>query len=121
MALGLYVQFMDSMYLLEAIIEGQNLPGVTFQIFESEGLRFHRLSDVCLVLTWTATFAVKFSFLFFFKALISRVRFMGVLWRGIVGLTTITWMAGCVASIVGCPYFDDRSCELRPATENKES
>lgn len=111
-SLGLYVNFMDSMYLIEAVTEGQLPLGTTLQTIKSEGLRLHKLSDIFLVLTWSTIFAVKFSFLFFFKALIKRVQSMEVFWRSIVAFTTITWMAGCAASIVGCPYFDERSCKL---------
>lgn len=107
------------MYLLEAVTEGHIPPGVTFLIIKTEALQFHKLNDVFLVLTWTATCAVKLSFMFFFKALITRVRSMEVLWRGVTGAVVITWMGGCAASIVGCPYFDERSCELIAALHQR--
>ena len=99
---------MDSLYLVEAITEGQIPSGVDLLTIESEGIRMHKLSVVFLVLGWTAVFAVKFSFLFFFRALTSRVRHMEFLWRGVVAMTIIAWLACCITSVTGCPYFDER-------------
>ena len=110
-SMGLYIQFMDGMYLGEATAMGRIPEDATLAKIEELTLRFHVLNDVFLVLTWTSIFAVKFSFLFFFRSLIDRIRSMEVLWRYVTAVTFLSWVVCVIDSIVSCPYFDLRSGE----------
>ena len=97
------------MYLVEALITDD--PALSLpDDFVAQGLLFQKLSDGFLVLTYNVIFAVKFSFLFFFRGLIRRVRTMGVYWWIIATFTAAVWAFGVVGVFASCPYFDFRSC-----------
>ena len=114
--IGLYVNFVDSMYMLQASVEGRVPQSIPLSEIDTATLRFHLLSDVFIVLSWTATIAIKYSFLFFFKMLIRRLRAMEIYWHCVIIVTTITWVAGFVGTIASCPYFDDRACMIISST-----
>ena len=82
------------MYLLQASIEDRVPKSVTQSEINTGTLRFHLLSDVYIALSWTMLFAVKFSFMFFFRMLISRFRAMELYWRCLIGVMTFTWLVG---------------------------
>lgn len=71
--------------------------------------RFHKLSDAYLVLTYTSIFAVKFSFLFFFRVLVRRVHKMVVYWWIVIAITTVGWIVCVIGIFLPCLYFDNRS------------
>jgi hypothetical protein len=66
-----------------------------------------------LVFLWTATFAVKFSFLVFFWQLVQSVnkKILTYFWI-VVGLTTVSWMFVVSEPFILCPYFGMESSEL---------
>lgn len=108
--MGLLYAFADSLFLEEALTTSPSSvilpPDFLNQLF-----RFHKLSDAYLVLTYTSIFAVKFSFLFFFRVLVRRMHKMIVYWWIVVAVTTVAW-AVCVISIfLPCTYFDERSSQ----------
>jgi len=109
--MGLYLSFMDSLYMIEAIIfQGQIPSDLSFAAIAQTVSRAHVLETIALELSWTSIFAVKLSFLFFFKTLVNRIRPMTILWRVVVGVTAVAWAVGCVCVVMECPYFDDRLC-----------
>ena len=111
--MGLYLSLTDTLYMLEAIIfQGQLPSNFTLQGIEKTVSRAHDLETIALELSWTSIFAVKFSFLFFFKTLVNRVRPMTILWQIVVGATTVAWLVGCLCAVMECPYFgkDERMC-----------
>ena len=81
-SLGLYMDFLDDLFLIQAAQEGQQVAGLSMSQFMSIALRFRVLDAFYLAFTWTAICAVKFSFLWFFKKLIHRVRQLEILWYG---------------------------------------
>ena len=108
-ATGLMYEVIPSMYLVEAILT--NDPNISLPSnFIAEPLLFHKLSDGFLVLTYNTIFAVKFSFLFFFRVLIRRVHSMLVYWWMVAVLTAVVWAYGVIGVFLTCPYFDIRSC-----------
>lgn len=112
--LGLLVNFVDPMYLLQASNEGRLNPGLSE--IEVATLKWHRLSNIFVVFSWNIEFAIKFSYLLFFKVLIHRIHAMEVYWRYVVTVTTITWLGGTVGVLASCPYYDDRA--LQCANDN---
>ncbi|KAI9833210.1 MAG: hypothetical protein M1826_000123 [Phylliscum demangeonii] len=42
-------------------------------------------------MTWTAIYAVKLSFLFFFRVLVERIRYMTIYWRVVLGSTIVAF------------------------------
>ena len=64
------------------------------------------------VMTWSAIFCVKVSFLCFFRRLVDRLRPMLILWRTVAGLTTFSYVVIFCDLFVGCPHFNIKACEL---------
>ena len=68
-------------------------------------LRYQQYIFSYLSITWTAIFAVKFAFLFFFRQMVDRVRPLEILWRVVLGVTAVSW-AICVSAVfISCPHF----------------
>ena len=65
-SLGLVVQSISSLYLIEALITRSPSTSIPSDIFEQIA-RLRRLQMTFLILAFTAIFAVKFSFLFYSK------------------------------------------------------
>lgn len=101
---ALLFTFLPSMFLTEAINIGYPNPDIPPDVVD-QAQRFHVLSDIFLVLTFTTIFAVKFSFLFFFKILIRRVRKMNGYWWTVTLITGAVWSFGVVSVFLPCPYF----------------
>ena len=110
MCIGLLVQFLDSMFLLQAHLEDRVPPGTTQEEVDAATLKFHLYSDVFNSLSFTIVFAIKFSFLSFFKQLIRRIRKLEIYWWCVVGVAAVTWIAGFVGIYASCAYFDERAC-----------
>ena len=92
--------------MIEAIMfQGQLPTNLSFQMVEETVNKAHILETIALELSWTSIFAVKFSFLFFFKTLVNRIRLMTILWQAVVAATTVAWVVGCLCAIMECPYF----------------
>jgi hypothetical protein len=67
---------------------------------------------ICIIFLWTATFAIKFSFLAFFWQLVQSVnRKILIYYWIIVGFTTISWMFLVSEPFILCHYFGMESCE----------
>ena len=110
--MGVYISLIDELYTLEAIFEGWTPSGSPSPNLGSQGTRFHISTSVLDVFAWTGIFAVKYSFLSFFKMLISRVfRAMNILWWTVTIVTTIAWMAGFAALFsCRCSYWNNDTC-----------
>ena len=104
--MGLYLSITDDLYMIEAIMfQGQLPTNLSFSDIEDTVNKAHILETIALELSWTSIFAVKFSFLFFFKTLVNRIRPMTILWQFVVAATTVAWVVGCLCAIMECPYF----------------
>lgn len=64
-----------------------------------------------LILAWTTTFFVKFSFLGFFKELVHRVASMQCYYWSVVGFTVLSWLFLIAEPFILCPYFGSAACE----------
>jgi hypothetical protein len=60
--------------------------------------------NTCVSLLWTATFAVKFSFLAFFRQLVQSVANMRTYFWIVVAFTTVSWMFVIGESFILCHY-----------------
>lgn len=110
-AVGLLFAFISSMYLIEALITNDPNATITSDIFDQVE-SFRKLSTAFLVLSFTAIFAVKFSFLFLFKALIRNVRKIKIYWWTVLVTTAVVWAFGVVEFFLPCPSFGPESCKL---------
>ncbi|MCJ1466210.1 hypothetical protein MMC07_004829 [Pseudocyphellaria aurata] len=110
-SMGLLFAFIPSMYMIEALITNDPNAVITTDIFDRI-TSFRKLSTAFLVLSFTAIFAVKFSFLFLFKALIRNVRKIKIYWWTVLLTTAAVWVFGVVEFFLPCPSFgtDSLTC-----------
>ena len=107
---------LDEMYVAEALVTNTATFVVITGNWMDQLFWFLKISDAFLVLSWTSVMAVKFSFLFFFRNLIDRVRGMKRYWYVVLAISTAVWIFGCGAVFAPCPYFDLRSrAYLKPS------
>ena len=111
-ALVLLFHFISSLYLLEALLTGSPSVIIPSDIFEQIA-RLHKLEMTFTVLSYTAIFAVKFSFLFLFKALIHNVCKMTIYWWVVVLTTAAGWAFIIVELFLECPVSGRESRKLR--------
>ncbi|KAI9885079.1 MAG: hypothetical protein M1823_003134 [Watsoniomyces obsoletus] len=102
-AVVLLFQLIDKMYLGEALLFGT--PVALPPDFIEQALDFHKLVTVCLILLWIAVCAAKFSFLFFFRKLIDRIRIMIIYWWIVLVFCVLTMCYGIAAYVLSCPKY----------------
>jgi len=105
-SMALLFLFTPSMYFVEALITNSETLYIPAD-FLHQAFQFQKLSDAYLVLTYNTIFAVKFSFIFFFRILINRVRQMRIYWWVVAATTGVVWAYGVIGIFITCPYFDD--------------
>lgn len=111
-ALGLMIKFSKDMFLHEALITNSLTTELSWD-FLALRIRYHKVIVTHSVLTYTAIFFVKFSFLFFFCHLITRIRQMNFYWWTVFLTTIVTWIISIVVCIFVCSNFDIRSDIIR--------
>ena len=104
-AIGLIYKSLDALYVGEEMILSP-LPLEQSLRFIPQALWFEKMLDAYLCLLWTTIFAVKFSFLVFFRSLIRRVRGLTVYWAFTVGVTAVAYAFCFNLSFMSCPHFD---------------
>ena len=111
-ALVLLCHFISSLYLLEALLTRSPNVIIPSDIVEHIA-RLHRLEMTFTVLSYTAIFAVKFSFLFLFKALIHNVCKMTIYWWVVFLTTAAGWAFTIVELVLECPISGRESRKFR--------
>ena len=66
-----------------------------------------QILDATSVLLWTSIFCVKFSFLFFFRKLITRVRHLQILWWAVFGFVLVSALVCIPLGFIECSYFGE--------------
>lgn len=103
--IALVYRLLDSIYLATAV---ERNPAIFFQFSQkqTQQLLSQALNEnIFLVLAWTTTFLVKFSFLAFFRHLIRNVERIQRYYWGIVIFTGITWMFLTSEAFILCSDF----------------
>jgi hypothetical protein len=86
-------------------------PGLTENLNDML-VKFQRTLFSYLTLTYATIFAAKFSYLYFFRRLIDRLKPLIIYWRVVCGFTATVCIVCIIQSIVECPYVDSRACKL---------
>ncbi|MCJ1470002.1 hypothetical protein MMC07_008647 [Pseudocyphellaria aurata] len=107
-SVGLLYAFADNLFLNEALVTRPSAV-ILPPDYTNQRILFQKQSDACLVLTYTSIFAVKFSFLFFFKLIVRRIHSMIVYWWIVVAVTTIAWVVCVIKIFLPCMDFDETS------------
>ena len=108
---GLWITYLHEIYITEALIYSPN----PFDLLASIGnvvqvaIDIQIFSTAYIVLSVTGIFAIKFSFLFFFRNLVDRIHTLHIYWRCIAIYTAIVWVVSICISPVACPFYDARA------------
>jgi hypothetical protein len=95
-------QCFDSMYISYAVTHGLMIPPP--QMIEI-GYHFQMWVTVALMCGWTTICAVKFSFLFFFRRLIDRIKSLYIYWWIVFIINLAVFGYGISIYYIGCPWF----------------
>ena len=112
-SVGLLYAYIDSMYLVEALLFGVQDP--TF-IPPADAIKqsfyFQRMVAASLVLSWITITCVKFSFLALFRSLIDRLPPMLLYWKIVVVFNALICIYSALVYLVVCPYFGNlKACK----------
>lgn len=94
----------NSMYMIEAMITHKPDAEMPKDVI-ARALEFHKMVETALTLAWTCVFAIKFSFLFFFRSLTDKVCTFNTYWWSVSVLTVIIWIGGILGFWLPCPWF----------------
>ena len=78
-------------------------------VVQKKVLFYQRMSFTYIPLSWAAIFAVKFSFICFFRTLVDRLRCMIIYWKIVVVVTAICFCICASEAGIECPHFDIKS------------
>lgn len=107
-ATGVTMKYTRDLFLVEAMTRN---PAYIFTIEDVKSLGSVVHIIVCFPpMTWTATFAIKVSFLVLFRQVAKRIskRITIYIWF-VMLLTVLTWAFALSQDFVGCPYMNDPS------------
>ena len=98
---GLLFCYTGILYEIEATIEGKATPppNVLQKLYNAAPF-----ATTAELLCWTAIFSVKFSFLFYFRALVDRLYNMQVLWWITFAVLVPATAVSIAGTIIVCPY-----------------
>ena len=109
-SMALLFVFGPSMWLIEETVTVQLSPELPPD-FMYRAVVYQKLAYTYISLVWMTIFAIKFSFLFFFKNLVRCIRSMTIYWWVITVVTGVVWAFGIAQPFISCPFFDLRSGE----------
>ena len=106
----LYALKIEDVYWLRSTampMNPQNLASILEdpETFHRRVVKFQRIENYSVALTWTSICAVKISFLLFFYQLITRLRKLILAWKVIFGVTILFWAFCMGALFISCPHF----------------
>lgn len=93
---------LDAMYIVYAVTHGLMVP--PHDIIDI-GYNSHMWVTVALMCGWTTICAVKFSFLFFTKKLIDRIKSLYIYWWIVLAFNLGVFGYGISIYYIGCPWF----------------
>ena len=98
---GLFLRMIPSLYLFAEVIQGHALPPPDSL---QEAIHDSTYASTGEVLCWITIYAVKFSFLFYFRNLVRRLsRLTRLWWCSLVILTLVTFPS-ILGTFLVCPY-----------------
>ena len=104
-------QFVDMLYLEQQLSENPLSVPITPDFLNAIPDSLKYLFSYQAIL-WAVVFSVKFSFLSFFRPLVSRLAKMITWWKCVTVTTAFAWAVCTVAPFIICPHFDFSSSEF---------
>jgi hypothetical protein len=99
---GVAYSIKDLVYLQIYVGLGWEKPAPDFY---DRMLVFEKRIQVCSALIWSIIYAIKFSFLVFFRKLVDRVRSLEIYWKAVAGVTGIFGLVSVPLGFIICPNF----------------
>ena len=106
---GLWITYVHEVYITEALIYSPFTVLGSLSNVVQVAVDIQIFSTAYIVLSVTGIFAIKFSFLFFFRNLVDRIHKLQIYWRCIAIYTAIVWVVSICISPVACPFYDARA------------
>lgn len=109
-ATGLLHRFLPVMYL----DEGLNFSPLTTPFGPQEIddlIWYQKMVYSFVVLSWVTIFAVKLSFLVFFRSLIRRLIWMNTYWKVVIVISLLACGFNICQDFIACPHFDLSMCK----------
>ena len=102
---GVLHRLLPVLYLDERLIlEPETTPLVPQDI--ENFIWYQKMAYSFVTVTWVTIFAVKFSFLFFFRKLISRLSGMITYWKIVISVTVVACGFSVCEKFIACPHFN---------------
>lgn len=104
---GMMLGIIDDAYATNAVLQPNGLALALQPGFVQKAFNYKKKIDIVMMLAWATILCVKLSYLFLFRRLIDRLRYMTVYWWVI--FIFIIGTSGYVFAIyyLVCPYYDD--------------
>lgn len=99
---GLFFAYIGTSYEAEVVIEGKAPPPPDFIRRLDNAATYASIAEL---LCWTTIFSIKFSFLFYFRALVNRLYKMEVLWWLTLAVLVPTAAISIVGTFIVCPHI----------------
>ena len=117
-SVGLFFVALPGLYLIEAITVGRTFPPLNvFQIaVDTSTWAFAGINMV-----WTAIFAVKFSFLFYFRTLVKRMHGMQIWWWCVFCFCVPVAFTNIFGDFMICPYVGSALGTLSSSNPDRET
>lgn len=107
--------YTPTIYLAAAISDGQLYKGSSAPPTSVPPgaliLKYRKAQLLRGSLAWLTIFAVKFSFLSFFRTLTDRLPRLFLYWKVVVTVTVFAFVYCVACGFIGCPDSDDYKCE----------
>ncbi|PSN61404.1 hypothetical protein BS50DRAFT_578420 [Corynespora cassiicola Philippines] len=118
---GIFYSGLDNLYLGTALVVNPlliaELPPDSFRIFLSWNLNA-RLSSA-VILFWTTTFCVKYSFLAFFHRIVKPIKELKLFWWFTLVITSLVWILLIMYPFIMCPYYNTAALKCFDANYEK--
>ena len=80
--------------------------------------RFQVILFTYIPITWLSIFLAKFSYLWFFRQLVDRIRPLVIYWRVVMVLTSAVGVLCFLQAFIACPHVDGSACEYSRSMMN---
>ena len=114
---GVAYSIRDQIYLQIYVGLGWQAPAADFQ---DQMLIFEKRIMACSALIWSVIYAIKFSFLAFFRKLVDRVWKLEIYWWIVVAITTACGITSIPLSFIICAHFGNDYISNTPSPPKKK-
>ena len=109
----LYIS-LDAVYWITGVTTDPSDPAVlrfiTAPNFAEELSHHQRIVFAYLTLTITTIFAMKLTFIIFFRPMVDKLPYMIMYWKGLLIFTLVSYIFTMLSNYIECPHFGFSAC-----------